>query len=107
MIFSLLTWFRNQISTDTEDNAGEPSKNVAKKRLSFLLLQDRINLPPPKLEALKRDLLKVLSNYVEVESENIEISIEQLPASRKMAIVSNIPVRGVVADSQEKDSTKV
>ena len=83
--------------TASDEGRDELPKEVAKKRLSLLLLQDRISLPPDKLEALKRDPLEVLSKYVEVEQESVEISIEQLPSSRKMAIVSNVPVKGVVA----------
>ena len=41
----------------------ETSKDDAKNRLKFVLIQDRAMLPPGVLENIKDDILKVLSKY--------------------------------------------
>ena len=79
----------NLFGSPKQEKAGK----VAKQRLSLLLFQDRINLPPEQMDALKRDLLEVISKYVEIEKTNIEINFENIPESRtmaKMAITSNV-----------------
>lgn len=98
MIASLFNWLRERTrghNTDSHD-AGA----VAKERLSVLLLNDRIQLPPQQLDALKQELLAVIAKYVEVDSSNCEISIEKLANTRQMAIVSNIPVKRVFKEQE-------
>lgn len=99
MMNSLLSWLKPKNAVLDENAQGEAS-NVAKKRLQFLLIHDRTHMPPPKMESLKRDLLEVLSRYVEVDTTQIEIALEQLPDSRQMAIVSNVPVKRIKDDLQ-------
>lgn len=98
MIASLFTWLRERTRghNPNEHDAG----SVAKERLSILLLNDRIQLPPPQLEALKQELLAVIAKYVEVDTSHCEIGIEKLPNTRQMAIVSNIPVKRVFKEQE-------
>lgn len=79
---------------------GAPQKagDVAKQRLQLLLVQDRVQLEPDQMNALKRDLLAVLSKYVEIDETALEIELQQLPETRKMALVSNIPVKRVITE---------
>ncbi len=79
---------------------GAPQKagDVAKQRLQLLLVQDRVQLEPGQMEELKRDLLAVLSKYVEIDERFLEIELQQLPDTRKMALVSNIPVKRVLTE---------
>jgi cell division topological specificity factor len=81
-------------SKGTPQSAGD----VAKQRLQLLLVQDRVQLEPEQMNALKRDLLAVLSKYVEIDESALEIELQQLPETRKMALVSNIPVKRVLAE---------
>ena len=91
MIFSLFNWiFTNK--TEEDDKSG----SVAKQRLQLLLVHDRVQLPPHQMEALKRDLLEVVKRYVELGGSDLEVNLEQLPDSRNMALVSNIPVKRVL-----------
>lgn len=86
----------------------ENSKNDAKNRLKFVLIQDRAMLPSGILENIKDDILKVLSKYVEIDKKklNIEVSpCEEDP--RKVALVANIPITSNKNDNLKKAEKKV
>jgi cell division topological specificity factor len=51
------------------------SAATAKNRLQFVLVHDRADLPPGKLEALKDDLIEVLSRHVEIDPRTVQISL--------------------------------
>lgn len=70
----------------------EPAKKtgtVAKERLQFILVHDRISLPPERMEAMKREILEVIAKYVSVDSDNVEIALEK--RDRNSALVAEIP----------------
>ena len=69
----------------------DSSKNVAKERLQFILVQDRINLSPSEMESLKKDLLKVMKKYVDVDDREIDMEINR--EDQMMAMVANFPLR--------------
>ena len=68
----------------------ETSSGMAKERLRLVLLSDRISLAPDVVEALKADLLEVISRYVEVDESHTEINFEQ--REREVAMLANIPI---------------
>ena len=43
----------------------ESSAQAAKRRLQFVLVHDRINLPPDIMTAMKEEILQVISKYVQ------------------------------------------
>ena len=67
------------------------SKQKAKERLQLVLAYDRAKLPPSQVEALKRDLLKVLQKYFPTEDREMEIAFEQ--RGERMVLIADIPVR--------------
>jgi cell division topological specificity factor len=69
------------------------SSQTAKERLRFVLVHDRINLPPEKLAMLKADILTVISRYVEVDMDSVDIALQQLDRSNSK-IVAEIPFTG-------------
>jgi cell division topological specificity factor len=72
---------------------GEPrSGEIAKDRLRLVLVQDRVNLSSEKMNELKDDLIKVISKYVEIDRDGIEISLTQ--SARQSRLTANIPVVG-------------
>jgi cell division topological specificity factor len=72
---------------------GEPtSREIAKDRLRLVLVQDRVNLSAEKMNELKDDLIKVISKYVEIDRDGIEIALTQ--SARQSRLTANIPVVG-------------
>ncbi len=98
MIASVMSWLRKRTRGFEMD--GEDAGEMAKKRLSILLLQDRIQLPAPQMEAMKQDLLAVIARYVEIDNSNVEINFEKVANSRQMAIMTSIPVKKVFEQDQ-------
>lgn len=71
----------------------EPSSGeIAKDRLRLVLVQDRVNLPTEKMNELKDELIRVISKYVEIDRDGIEISLSQ--NARQSRLTANIPLVG-------------
>ena len=74
-------------------NSGE----VAKDRLKLLLISDRANCSPEIMEAIKNDIIKVITKYMEIDSEGLDIQITQTESEGKNGTVpvlcANIPVK--------------
>lgn len=66
------------------------SKNTAKERLRLVLVQDRASMSPATLEALKEDLIRVISEYMEIDQAGLEVSLSSEDES--VALVCNIPI---------------
>lgn len=52
------------------------SKDRAKNRLKLILLTDRLKLSPTQLEAIKLELWQVLAKYLPVDTQTIEVLLE-------------------------------
>ncbi len=73
---------------------GKPtSRDIAKNRLQLVLVQDRVNLSPEKMNELKDELIQLISKYVEIDREGIDISLTK--AGRRSRLTANIPVIGM------------
>ena len=53
------------------------SGDVAKDRLKLLLVSDRANCSPDVMELIKNDIIKVISKYMEIDAEGLDIQITQ------------------------------
>lgn len=70
-----------------------PSANTAKERLRLVLMTDHLALGPDIVDAMKRDLVDVVSRHVEVDREKIEVTFER--QDRALAMLANIPILSV------------
>jgi cell division topological specificity factor len=66
------------------------SSEIAKERLQLVLVQDRFKISPDTLDRLKDDLIKVISRYVEIEADGVEVSFTQTKYQSRL--VADIPV---------------
>ncbi|MEN9222064.1 MAG: cell division topological specificity factor MinE [Thermostichus sp. BF3_bins_97] len=66
------------------------TSSTAKDRLQLLLIHDRINLPPERLQAMKEEILAVISKYVPVDVDSVDIALEQRDRF-KSKIVAEFP----------------
>ena len=70
---------------------GKPASSAtAKERLRLVLLSDHLSLAPDVVEALKHDLLEVISRYCEVDVANCDVTFEQ--REKQVAMLANIPI---------------
>ncbi len=75
-------------------NRHEHSKDAARHRLKLILVIDRVGLAPDRMDAMKRDIIEVVSRYLIVDENLMEMDMKRSDDS--MVLVSNIPIREVV-----------
>jgi cell division topological specificity factor len=78
----------------------ERSGAVAKDRLKLVLMHDRTDIPAPMMEAMRRDLLAVLSKYVDIDETDLDVQLEKADGS--VMLVTNIPIRRVRTDKDNE-----
>ncbi|GIV97488.1 MAG: cell division topological specificity factor [Herpetosiphonaceae bacterium] len=70
----------------------ESSSHVAKERLLTVLVHDRVKLTPEDLENMKREIIDVISRYVEVtDPGSIEVTLTRGDQSDHLK--ADIPLR--------------
>lgn len=69
------------------------SASSAKERLQLVLVHDRTDLTSAQLEALKDDLLKAISKYIDIDPDAVQIGVER--NGREQRLVADIPLRSV------------
>lgn len=69
------------------------SRSVAKNRLRLVLMHDRTDIPSPMMEQMRQELLEVLSKYVEIDQQALEVNLED--ADGTIALIANIPIMRV------------
>ena len=72
---------------------GNHSKDVAKERLRLVLIHDRNNVSPKLLESLREDLMKVISEYLEIDNNGFDVDLQS--TETQVALVANIPVKRI------------
>lgn len=83
----VLGFFRQ---TDAEQEQVESAKDTACNRLRVVLMQDRTNLTPELMERMRKEMVELLSKYVEMDKEALELNLEQ--DGDQVALMLSIPV---------------
>lgn len=75
------------------------SSNVAKDRLKLVLISDRAGCSPEILEQIKNDIIGVISRYIEIDLEGLDINITQTESEGSNgtvpALFANIPIKNM------------
>jgi cell division topological specificity factor len=75
------------------------SGDVAKDRLKLLLVSDRANCSPEMMEQIKNEIIQVISKYMEIDTEGLDIQITQTESDGNNgtvpALFANIPIRDI------------
>ena len=76
-------------------NFFKPKKSAAsaKERLQLVLIHDRTDLTPAELDALKDDLLEVISKHIDIKPDEVRIGLER--DGRSQRLVADIPLRSM------------
>lgn len=73
------------------------SGNVAKDRLKLVLVSDRANCSPEIMEQIKNDIISVISRYIEIDADGLDIKITQTESEGNNgsvpALYANIPIK--------------
>ncbi len=72
------------------------SKEIAKDRLKILLISDRVNCSAETLEMIKHDIAKVISRYMKIDANSMEIQISKTGSRERgyttPVLNANIPI---------------
>ena len=71
------------------------SREIAKDRLKILLISDRVNCSPEMMEMIKTDIAKVISKYMKIDAQSMEIQITKtgVKGRRKTpSLYASIPI---------------
>ncbi len=75
------------------------SKDVAKDRLKLVLIDDRANTSTHVLEMIKADILKVITNYIEIDEDELDINISTTKSENGTkdlpVLYANIPIKSM------------
>ena len=94
----------------TEQEELESSKDTACNRLRVVLMQDRTNLTPELMERMRKEMVELLSKYVEMDKDALELNLEQ--DGEQVALMLSIPVirakdeEEIKAALEEEDAKK-
>ena len=68
----------------------ESTREIAKKRLQFALIYDKLEVSDEILEALQKDIVDVISKYFEIDKSSLKLDIKR--QDDLSALVLNTPI---------------
>jgi cell division topological specificity factor len=74
---------------------GRSSREVAKGRLHLVLAHDRAGLEGGRLQEMREEIAAVISKYVPIETQAVEIHIESKSRATQLTVSSPLPARNV------------
>lgn len=96
----IISGYKKLIATTTEET-GENTKETATNRLRLVLMHDRTNLAPETMEKMRDELLEVISKYVVVDEELLDLNLAS--EGDAIALLASIPiVRAKTKEEQEE-----
>jgi cell division topological specificity factor len=69
------------------------SRQEVKNRLKLVLAHDRSDLTPQMIESMRKEILAVVSKYVELDADAMDFALEN--NSRVTALVANLPIKRI------------
>ena len=66
------------------------SRQEVKNRLKLVLAHDRSDLTPQMIESMRREILEVVSKYVDLDADAMDFALEN--SSRVTSLVANLPI---------------
>lgn len=79
--------------------SGRGTRDDVKRRLKLVLAHDRSTLNASTLEKMRKEILLVVSKYVELDTDSLEFSIRT--DNRMTALIANLPIRRILQSEPE------
>jgi len=71
----------------------QSSRDVAKGRLHLVLAHDRVGLEGGRLQEMRHEIAAVISKYVPIDVEAVEVQIETKSRETELRVSSPLPAR--------------
>ena len=93
----------NEIIEKLFSRSTPKSREQVKRRLKLVIAHDRADLNPEIIQAMRKDIIELVSRYVEIDDSDSEFLLEN--NQRATSLVANLPIRRIKAQSpqDEKD----
>lgn len=78
------------------------SVQKAKDRLRIVLIHDRTDISPQLMEELRKDIIGVLTRYMDIDTSKIELDLDR--DEQAVALVANVPVLRIKRGSVDTDN---
>ncbi len=72
-------------------NKKQQSAQDAKERLKLVLIHDRTELTPDEMNAMKNELLEVISHHVNFDADTVKITLNY--EGREQRLTADIPLK--------------
>lgn len=72
----------------------QTSSQAAKKRLKFAIVYDNLEVSDEILDALKSDIIDVISKYFEIDKKGISLDIDR--SDESSSLVLNTPILSAI-----------
>ena len=69
------------------------SGEAARNRLQLVLVHDRSGLSSDNLDLMKNDLVEVISKYLTIDQESLEVEVQR--SGNSVVLVTNIQIAGI------------
>ncbi|MBQ9564357.1 MAG: cell division topological specificity factor MinE [Synergistaceae bacterium] len=89
--------FLKKIFGGGNDGSGQKAKD----RLRIVLIHDRTDISPQLMEELRRDMIGVLTKYMDIDTSKIELDLDR--DEQSVALVANVPVLRIRRGSVDVD----
>ena len=80
------------------------TSSIAKDRLKLVLVSDRAGCSPEVLEQIKNEIIEVISKYIEIDLDGLDIKIRQTESETHNgtvpALFANIPIKDLKASKK-------
>jgi cell division topological specificity factor len=85
-MFDIVDFITRMFKKDKQEDA----RSRARERLKLVLVSDRSAMSPQMMEALREELIQVISRYMTIDISSMEIGLERNEGS--VALAANIPI---------------